>query len=275
MRRMLSLLLAAGLLLSVLAACGETVPEESSVEEVSAPQPVQTIYPDWDAQEIYTAGDIVIHDGKYFKALWWTRGNEPKEDVERDEWQYLGDVPVKNNRYFNDVPADAWYTEAVNTLAARGVLTGTENGSSFLPSRPVTRAQFAVMLCRALEIAPAESGDNFADAGDAWYTPYFAALKQQNLLQGDENGNIYPNHYTTRQEMCLLIYKACNGFAEDPVTVFAPYTDADDVAAWAIQPLSWCIERGIIQGSGNLLLPEATATRAEAVQIIYNLLQRY
>ena len=69
MRRMLSLLLAAGLFLSVLAACSETVPEESSVEEVSAPQPVQTIYPDWDAQEIYTAGDIVIHDGKYFKAL--------------------------------------------------------------------------------------------------------------------------------------------------------------------------------------------------------------
>ena len=87
----------------------------------------------------------MIHDGKYFKALWWTRGNEPKEDVERDEWQYLGDVPVKNNRYFSDVPADAWYTEAVNALAARGVLTGTENGSRFLPSRPVTRAQFAVM----------------------------------------------------------------------------------------------------------------------------------
>ena len=272
MRHMFALLLAVSLTLPILSACGETAPEESSAEEVSAPQPVETIYPAWEPQEIYTAGDIVIYRGKYFKALWWTRGNEPKEDVERDEWQYLGVVPLKNNRYFNDVPADVWYTEAVNALAERGIVTGT--GSGFLPSRPVTRAQFAVMLCRTLNIAPAENGDNFTDAGNTWYTPYLAALKQRGIMQGDDEGNIYPTHYITRQEMCLLIYKGCDGFAEDPVTVFAPYTDADDVATWAIQAMSWCIERGIVQGSGTQLQPESTATRAEAAQIIHNLLQR-
>ena len=270
MRRTLSLLLAAAFLLSFPVSCGKPAPEISSAEE-SAPQPVNTIYPQWNASTIYLAGDIVVHNGKYFKALWWTRGNEPKEDVERDEWHYLGTVPTKHNRYFNDIPTDAWYADAVNTLAERGIVTGT--GSGFLPSRPATHAQFAVMLCRALEIAPAEDGENFADAGNSWYSPYFLALKQQGLLQGDEENCIYPTHYITRQEMCLLIYNACNGFAEDPVTVFAPYTDADTVASWAIQPLSWCIERGIIQGDDDKLLPEAAATRAEAAQTIYNLLQ--
>ena len=67
------------------AGCGTTPQEPSSDETASAPQPVETIYPNWTSHAIYTAGDIVIYQGCYFKALWWTRGNEPKKDVERDE----------------------------------------------------------------------------------------------------------------------------------------------------------------------------------------------
>lgn len=256
------------------AGCGTTPQEPSSDETASAPQPVETIYPNWTSHAIYTAGDIVIYQGCYFKALWWTRGNEPTKDVERDEWQYLGKVPVKHSRYFNDVSDDAWYAGAVNALARRGILEDIGSSSGFLPSRPVTRAQFAAMLCRVLGIAPTEGGDNFADAGDEWYTPYLASLKQLGLASGGTNGNFYPDHYITRQEMCLLIYNVCDGFAEDPATVFAPYRDGDQVSVWAIQAMSWCIERGIVQGSGDLLLPDATASRAEAAQIIYNLLAR-
>ena len=255
-------------------ACGAPTPDEPSSDEgVPAAQAVHTIYPDWSANEVYTAGDIVVHDGKYYRALWWSRGHEPKEEARRDEWQCLGDVPLQNSGAFSDVPDGAWFAGAVNALAERGVLSGT--GAGFRPSRPVTRAQFAVMLCRALQIEPTEQGDNFADAGDTWYTPYLATLKQQDLLSADEEGNFRPDHYITRQEACQLIYNTCNGFAEDPGTVFAPYIDADDVASWAIQPLSWCLERDIIQGDDNMLLPEATATRAEAAQIVYNVLQWY
>ena len=65
-----------------------------------------------------------------------------------------------------------------------------------------------------------------------------------------------------------------DGFAEDPDTALAPYSDREMVASWAVQALSWCVERGIVEGNGRKLLPDATASRAEAAQIIYNLLQR-
>ncbi len=224
-------------------ACGEPVPEESSsLEESSAPQRITTIYPTWSTDDIYTAGDIVVHNGGYYRALWWSRGNEPTADTERDEWQYLGEVPV-TGAYFNDVPDSTWYAEAINTLAEAGIVTGAGSGNNFYPSRPITRAQFSVLLCRALGIEPIESSDSFTDAADAWYTPYLAAMKQR-------------------------------GIAEDPDTALAPYSDREMVASWAVQALSWCVERGIVEGNGRKLLPDATASRAEAAQIIYNLLQR-
>ena len=259
------------LLAALLCACGETESAPSSGGE-GAPEDalVDTFYPEWSSDEIYHAGDIVIHNGKYFRALWWTQGREPLEDVERDEWACLGSVPVQGSAYFNDVSSTAWYAEAINTLAAGGVLSTEEK--SFYPSRPISRGQFAVLLCRALEIAPVEDGDNFADAGDTWYTPYLAALKQNGFASGGAQNNFAPERSLTRQELCTLIYNACGGFAEDPMTTFAPYSDSGDVASWAVQPMSWCIERGILETSGRNLLPEETVSRAQAAQSIYNLL---
>ena len=203
--------------------------------------------------DIYTLGDIVVHNGRYFRALWWTQGNEPRSDVERDEWQDLGNVPAQDSPYFSDVSNEAWYAPAVNALASEGIVDGAANGINFQASRPITRAQFALWLCRALDIAPVEGGDNFSDAGNDAYTPYLAALKQAGIAKGDEASLFHPSDYITRQALCRLLYDACDGFAEDPLTTFAPYCGLRTTwPPWAVQPMSWCIERGLIlEASGH------------------------
>lgn len=50
---------------------------------------------------------------------------------------------------FKDVPADAWYTSYLNALASNGIVVG-DNGY-FYPNKPLTRAQFAALLYRALQ----------------------------------------------------------------------------------------------------------------------------
>lgn len=39
---------------------------------------------------------------------------------------------------FTDVPADAWYKNAVETLASLGIVSGVGDGR-FIPDRPMTR----------------------------------------------------------------------------------------------------------------------------------------
>lgn len=230
------------------------------------------VYPLWDANTIYHAGDIVEHDGKYFRVLWWTRGTAPTVDGERDMWQYLGEAPRSDTVYFTDITADSPYAKAVTTLAANGIYTSTGLDDQFQPNRPLTRGQFAVWLCRVRGVEAAAEGDNYPDAGDTWYTDYLAALRQMGWTFDGGSAYFRPEHHITRQEMCALVYFLCNGFSEDPATVFAAYTDSDQVAAWAIQPMSWCVERNIIPCADNLLAPERIATRAEGSQIVYNLI---
>lgn len=50
------------------------------------PAPLPTLpagsYPDWDPEEIYTAGGRVLNDGVPYEAKWWTRDQEPGVAVE-------------------------------------------------------------------------------------------------------------------------------------------------------------------------------------------------
>ena len=46
----------------------------------------------WDASVAYNAGDVTTHNGRQWKAQYWTRGNEPgKHDV----WQDIGAASCK------------------------------------------------------------------------------------------------------------------------------------------------------------------------------------
>ena len=53
---------------------------------------------------------------------------------------------------FSDVPADAWYAEAVEWAADQGLMSGYGDGR-FGPDDPVTRAQLATVLQRLAENA--------------------------------------------------------------------------------------------------------------------------
>ena len=59
------------------------------------------------------------------------------------------DVPV--TVVFSDVPTDAWYAAAVNTLASLGIVNGVGN-SQFAPDRPITRAEFTVIALSLIHI---------------------------------------------------------------------------------------------------------------------------
>lgn len=55
--------------------------------------------------------------------------------------------PPKTVKKFDDVPEDAWYAEAVNAMAANGILNGYSDGL-FHPERNVTIGELAVIIYR-------------------------------------------------------------------------------------------------------------------------------
>lgn len=75
---------------------------------------------------------------------------------------------------FPDVPAEAWYADAVATAAALGLVKGQDDGT-FGPERPITRAETAAILNRALGRTPGTGelpdwAEGWTDVpADAWY----------------------------------------------------------------------------------------------------------
>ena len=121
-----------------------------------------------------------------------------------------------NKVSFTDVAENAWYNNAVSFIAARGITSGTGNGR-FSPELNLTRGQFITLLLKAYRIAAEENPvNNFADAGNTWYTGYLAAARRLGISAGVGNNMFAPDKEITRQEMVTLLYNALKVIGQLP-----------------------------------------------------------
>lgn len=65
------------------------------------------------------------------------------------------DLSVKGDASFSDVKPSFWAYNAITILASNGLVSGYGDGT-FGPNRPITRAEFAAFLVRALQLEPAD-----------------------------------------------------------------------------------------------------------------------
>ncbi len=190
---------------------------------------------------------------------------------------HFSDYAVAYNKVeFGDVAEGAWYRKAVNFLAARGVAKGTDAGT-YEPSAEVSRAQFLVLAMRAYGIEPQEaSEDNFADAGDCYYTGYLAEAKHSGISLGVGVNMFDPDKDISRQEMFAFLYRTLSAIGRLPERVIGPdaadFSDYEDVEDWALEAVGLLVKSGMVSGDSGRLYPKNTATRAEAAQVLYNLL---
>ena len=178
---------------------------------------------------------------------------------------------------FSDVAETIWYYDPVTFIAARGITEGV-GGNAFDPDGALTRGQFIVMLMRAYGIDPDETpSNNFADAGDTYYTGYLSAAKRLGIAEGVGDNLFVPDDAITRQDMFTLLYRALGVLdmlpeTDAPVAELTDFPDAANVADYALEALSVFVENGIVSGSDGKLLPGGGTTRAQMAQTFYNLL---
>ena len=67
-----------------------------------------------------------------------------RAEVTQMFYALLNSKNVTITKTFSDVPADAWYATAVNTLASLGMVSG-DPGNTYRPNDPITRAEFCVI----------------------------------------------------------------------------------------------------------------------------------
>lgn len=177
---------------------------------------------------------------------------------------------------FTDVFDSAWYVDYVNFLAARNIVGGY-NGA-FSPDASITRAEFVTILARM-------SGDDLSSYTTSSFTDvtssdwYFAAVQwaYKNGVASGYDGKFNPNTTITREQMAAMLYR----YADYAVEISnaegmsaREFSDYDSISSWALAPVQWSMNNGIISGNPDgSFAPAANATRAQAAKMIAVMLQ--
>ena len=215
---------------------------------------------------------------------------ETQQDKQEETTEPKEEIKLK----YTDIKENAWYIEAIKHAVKNNIATGTTK-TTFEPNRPITRGQAITMLCKAYNIKEEKEGENYIDAGNTYYTGYILALKNKNIISGTGNNKVEPKKEITRQELLVIIYKILENQnklkettkekTQEQVTKEettekeeknqeeneTEYQDKNEIAKWAEKAVNYFIKEKIIVGNNGKINPKGKTTRAETVQIIYNL----
>lgn len=118
---------------------------------------------------------------------------------------------------FADVPPDYWAYRWVECAKAQGLTLGCEDGL-FHPQEPLTRAQLAAFLARALATPPGEAGlasyappgwPTFADVAPdgewAWCYRHVEYLASRGVFERTQDGLFHPEGGCTRDQIAVYL----------------------------------------------------------------------
>lgn len=179
---------------------------------------------------------------------------------------------------FSDVRPSDWYSDAVNYVCENGLMNGTSD-TMFSPNGTTSRGMIVTILYRLAgspDMPESNWGYPYADVDAAAYysMPVYWA-RMNNLVTGYSDDQFGPDDAITREQLAAILYRYANHLGLDTDTDFIPdkyydFSDYQSVSRYATNAMSWCVNKGIVNGSDGKLNPQGTATRAEVATMLMN-----
>ncbi|WP_432357123.1 NEAT domain-containing protein [Sporosarcina sp. UB5] len=185
------------------------------------------------------------------------------------------DTPVS----FNDID-NTWAKPYIEALAAQQIVKG-KTADTFAPNDQITRAQFALIIARALNLEKQEFQGTFSDVTKEMegFAYEVEAANRAGIIKGDE-GKFNPTAPITRQQMATMIIRAIefkDASALENVDTTVKFADVSHMSGYAKEAVQLAVGLGIIDGDvvngEKVFAPKANATRAHAVKMVYNMLE--
>lgn len=179
-------------------------------------------------------------------------------------------------RSFSDIQNN-WAKEDIEYLAGLKLISG-KSENAYEPDSNITRAEFAVLLVRALGLREGVLKEGqFKDvANAAWYAGSVAAATYENIIAGYDGNLFKPDNNITREEMAVMIARAARAAGKEEVlsaggleTQLVQFKDRQMISPWAARDVALAVGAGIIKGMpGGYFSPRAGADRAQSAVIL-------
>ena len=188
-------------------------------------------------------------------------------------------ITVKSGVPFTDIKVSAWYFDALKYLYSNKSISGT-TATTFSPNQNLSRSMLVTILWN-MEGRPNVSGTSkFSDVTNtkAWYYKAIIWASSKGVVNGYKDGTFMPNKDITREETAAILMNYCKykGKYKASSQSLSSFGDNNLVSPWAKTAMQWAVGNRVVNGTNNgtLLSPNATATRAEAITMIKNYIDR-
>lgn len=173
--------------------------------------------------------------------------------------------------------AGHWGTGYLCSLYHKGILTGVKLGDQLYanPDKGVTRAEFAVLLARFMNLNTDDYADintPFADMDkvDAWAANAVRAMYALGIVGGIEQPDgtmIYdPQATLSRSQAVTMLGRARR---EESISAdLSAFSDEGEILAYAREHFETMVALGVINGSYGKLNPNKAMTRAEICKVL-------
>lgn len=193
-----------------------------------------------------------------------------------EEAEVVLDVTERSTKLdFSDVSADSCRKTAACAVCDAGVMSYTEeNGEKlFNPTEKTSRLEFLVGLmdaCGAKNL-PTAPNTGFADSDEvaAEYRSYVYSASKLGIINGiksDAGMCFMPDEPITKAQAAVMVNSIIGYEAERDASY------GDSVPAWAESSVDALYEIGVIDTAGGEMRANDTLTRADAAQILYNVM---
>ncbi|EPD50281.1 hypothetical protein HMPREF1210_02852 [Paenisporosarcina sp. HGH0030] len=182
------------------------------------------------------------------------------------------------NVAFKDT-AKHWANKEIDSIASRFITEG-KTAELFAPEQKLTRAEFAVLLVRALQVPLEDYKGTFKDvpASKKWAAQQIEAAHRMGIVNGKDDGSFDPDADITREQMAAMMMRAID-YSNPELTTNLPqkdkFKDDSKISMYAKEAVSNASKLGLINGRSNGAFdPKKQTTRAETAVVLYRMLDK-
>ena len=170
-----------------------------------------------------------------------------------------------------------WAEETINILKTEKAINGVD-GFRYEPDRTITRAEFLTMLMLQLNVEDNTYNGAYFDVSDGeWYAAKIQNAKDIGLISSliTQDGNFRPNEAITREDACVLAESYAEYKGYENIRSRTEFSDDRLISVYARDSVYEACTKNIINGfDDGSFKPQGRLTRAEAAQILLNIIER-
>lgn len=192
---------------------------------------------------------------------------EQPETPEQPEEPTTPEVPAPSvDVPFTDIAPTNYSAPYIAKLYELGITTGT-TATTFSPNANLTRAQFAVMVTRALKLE-ATGAPKFKDVQGKWYAQAVQALVENGIVQGISDDAFAPGNTITRQQTAVILLRVLQYAGYTEVQDASTFNDAATISPYAQQAFATLQHLGILTGNEGNANPHEQLTRQQMAKLL-------